>query len=66
MKPEIKFNKNRPTDRIQIDPRVVIGMARVLPTSYSSVAGSSVYAYPESTGTSFANEWRGIHGGEPL
>ncbi len=59
---KLKLNKNRPTDRVQIDPRVVIGVA--LPAGYRPGSGSPAPSEHESPVTS--EDWRGIHGGVPL
>ncbi len=55
---KLKLNKNRPTDRVQIDPRVVIGVA--LPTGYRPGSGSPAFVETENA------DWRGIHGDTPL
>ncbi len=70
-----KYNKNRPTDRVQIDPSIVIGVARLAAPTGACLPGNSLpgnrlrsleLAYSEGTGTLFAGEWPGVHGGIPL
>ena len=60
MKLDKRFNKSRPSDRTQADPRVVIGI-RALATGYTPAEGRPACANSETTET-----WRGIRGGVPL
>ncbi len=59
-----RLNKNRPDDRTQADPRVVIGVGNIgvaIATAYSPASSGPAFACPGA-----AETWRGIHGGIPL
>lgn len=65
VKLEKRFNKDRPGDRTQADPRVVIG-GMALSTGYSPAEGHGAFTASLHDIGGTAETWRGIRGGVPL